>query len=656
MKRVKTGLLFLLAGLAVFFRLWRLGAPPFKADTMDFYKRALCNQSLIELWKNPPWLNQIPLNETLPLLLVKAGLPATPFVVRLPFAVMGVLALFFIWRFVRRWFGEGAALFVLFLAVFNSYGLYHAREAYHYSGAICFSAALFAVFWLIKEHLQKKEQPGYRLWTLWFLTAAAACHMHMCVWPAAGLQALLIFIFGLSSFAKNAELRRRFLSSFFTGFLLLGLIMSRWIFRAVQEAIKNSVGGGHHIGADAKAEFIRLFPAYFAGENIFAIILLFIFIGLAVLALSGVSDYTRRYRSLAWICALHIVVLMLYVAVVGGGLAKITYFSGVWPNFILLAGVGAYLGAQVIFNKSGAARGVLRTLLAGGYLSLAAWPVYAIIYLEGTPTPYYKINDWVLKNLPAETPVLTVRWLEPWNELAIHNPGNINYTFTVPDYPLETYRQLNWRRTAEQFFEKYPDAAFLEMNRGWFEKEMGPWTFPQHYFAHRVLITNSPAMALRRMKVFPQTEYSDANTNYVVAGIFYNTTEDLIAAARRDGRDVLRLYGEGWGYAKPGWQQGHFEDYRILKQAASINLYNLKETPQNGTLEISAATAERPKTVSVNGTTTAFASGRIKTWMVPLTLPPGRNVVPFTSPSADPLFVLDIRWKPAQTGSSVNEN
>jgi hypothetical protein len=58
-------------------------------------------------------MNQIPLNETLSLLMVKAGLPATPFVVRLPFALMGVLALFFVWRFVRGRFGSSVALLVL---------------------------------------------------------------------------------------------------------------------------------------------------------------------------------------------------------------------------------------------------------------------------------------------------------------------------------------------------------------------------------------------------------------------------------------------------------------------------------------------------------------------------------------------------------------
>lgn len=85
-----------------------------------------------------------------------------------------------------------------------------------------------------------------------------------------------------------------------------------------------------------------------------------------------------------------------------------------------------------------------------------------------------------------------------------------------------------------------------------------------------------------------------------------------------------------------------------MNQAASIDMYNLKEVPLRGSLEISAATAERPKTISVGGATTSFAAGRIRTWTVPLTLQSGKNTIPFSSPSVDPLFVLDIRWNPAQ--------
>jgi hypothetical protein len=623
-----------------------LGYAAFRSDTMDFYRYVLRDQSISGLWQNPPWMLMIPLNETLPLLMVKIGLPSTPFVTRVPFALLGIFAVFFVWKFAKRWFSPGVALFVLCLAVFNPYQLYHSRDAYHYSGVICWSAALFLAFWSIKETLQRNEAPAKKQWVLWFSVAALACYMHMSVWVAVALQALLIFTFGwIKLRAIDKKLRSRFFFHFFVGATSLSVVMSRWVFRAAVEVLNISKGSSpNYIGLSAKAEFLRLIPAYFVGENIFAVALLLIFITLAVLALFGRSEISSRYRSLAWISILHVGVLMIYMAGVSKGLAKISYFSTVWPQVILTIGVGSFLGVQMFASKG--VRAGLYALLIGSYVGLSAWPAYAIIHLDGHPTPFYKINAWVLKNLPEGTPILTDRWLEPWNELAIHNPGNINYTFTVPNEPIETYRQLNWRKTAEQFFEKYPEAALLEVCRGQYEEELGLWTFPQHYFSRIASITNDAAMILFRMKVVPQAGFSDANTNRVVTRIFYNTTEDLIAAARTNGKDVLRLYGAGWGYAKPGWQQGRFEDYRILTRAAAIEFYNLKEAPLSGALEISAATADKPKTISVNGVTTGFASGRIRTWTVPLILQVGKNTIPFASPSADPLFVLDIRWKP----------
>ncbi len=342
---------------------------------------------------------------------------------------------------------------------------------------------------------------------------------------------------------------------------------------------------------------------------------------------------------------LHFSVLLLYVGLVGGGVAKIAYFSAVWPLFIILLGGGVCLGVRQLTVRP-LVQMILYTLTISGYIALTALPDRAIVYLEGKPTPFYMINNWVLKNLPVGTPVLTDRWLEPWNELAVHNPGGINYTFTVPDEPIENYKRFNWRKTVEQFYEKYPLAAFLEVSRGRFENELGVWNFPTRYFANTVSLTNQPAMTLRRWEIFPEMDYAAANTNRVVTRIFYNTPDDLVAAARKEGRDVLRLYGAGWGYAKPGWQQGHFEDYRIFNQSASIDLYDLKDIPLSGTLEVSAATPKLAKTVSVNGTNTVFSAGHIRTWALPLTLKPGKNIIPFTSPSADPLFVLDIRWKP----------
>lgn len=246
---------------------------------------------------------------------------------------------------------------------------------------------------------------------------------------------------------------------------------------------------------------------------------------------------------------------------------------------------------------------------------------------------------------------MTDRWLEPWNELADHNPGNIKYTFTVPDEPLENYQRLNWRQTAEEFFAKYPEAAFLELNPGRYDAAMGPWNFPQEYFARRAVITNQPALAMRQWKILPTMDYADPTTNRILSVIYYNTREDLIDRARKSGLEALRTYGAGWDYAKPGWQQGQFEDYRIMRQEAEIILINPGDGPVAVKMEIIAASPNGPKTIAVRGSRSQFNGNRMSVMNVPVNLAPGENSLTLSSPTDDPLFVLDIRLASASSSS-----
>jgi hypothetical protein len=629
-----------LVALAVALRLAFLGDSPFRADTMEFYKMALRNQDIFQLWANPPWLNQIPLSETWTLLLVRFGLPPTPFVVRLPFALMGIGAVVLVWAFARRWFGRGAALSALFIAALNPYQLYYSRTAYHYSGVVFWSLLAFIAFWRLKETMQAGRRPKELDLFFWFAAAALACLTHMSTWAVTAFQGLFLGILGWRTVAPGSD-RRRFLAGFVVGGLAVAAVMARWILRAVGMLVNDT----EQIGSNAAGEFLRLLPAYLAGETVPAIALLAILAALVALAIAKTRRTVPRFASLAWIGVAHVLVVMLYVAAAGGGLAKIAYFSAIWPHVVLVLGVGAFLGAQTFANAP--ARRATLALLAAGYAALVAAPDWAILRIEGKPTPYYKINQWVLDNLPENTPVLLDRWYEPWNELAIHNAPNIPYTFTVPDEPLDNYLANNWPATAEQFFAKYPDAALIRVCETRYAGKAPPWTFPDTYFARMARITNDPAMTLRHFKIFPGEEYSAADTNRIIVPIYYNTLEDLQAAAIRRGESALRLFGEGWEYAKPGWQAGHFEDYRIMRQSATVHWHNVTSAPLRGHMEIFAASAEKPKMVSVGGTAKAFSPNRLEPWTIPLVLEPGHTPVAFRSSTPAPLFVADIRWVPA---------
>jgi hypothetical protein len=299
----------------------------------------------------------------------------------------------------------------------------------------------------------------------------------------------------------------------------------------------------------------------------------------------------------------------------------------------------------------------------------------------------------MLENLPPGTPVLVDHWLHPWNQLAVHNQSNINYTFTVPDEPIENYRAMNWPATVQKFFEKYPEAALLEVARGRYLDKVGPWTFPAEHFARMVSITNGPAMTLRKYKVFPKLDYAAANTNQVVTRIFYNTTEDLIAAARKDGRPTLRLYGEDWRYFKPwqpmqGWpeqlmqalwlqagmyagggktvasladlqkmpqqqavqylNQGRWADYRIPGERSPLRLFNLTDEDLQATLTVTGIALSGNVRCMIGDQAVVFPQTLLIERRIPVALKPGENEVVVSLPANQFMLVHDIRLDSAQ--------
>lgn len=679
----------LLFGIAICVRLWALGASAFGADNMEFYRLALQNQNILDFWKDPPWLNQIPLNETFSLLLVKIGLPATPFVVRLPFAFMGILAVLFIWLFARRHAGAFAATVILILAVVNPYQIYFSRTAYHYSGAITWSAALFGIFWLVKEHLQNNQLPPRRLVIAWFAVALLACHMHMSVWALCALQGILLLGYGWLGLKQESAQFKRFGIWLCVGGSLSILIMSRWIFRALQRLELATAGQRDLVGEDATGEFVRLLPAFFAGETAVGTGLLFAAVALAVVAFIKTSPQRAFFRSLTLVFLLHLLVYIVYVAIIGGGIAKIAYFSAIWPLFILFMGTGIVYGIEALCGDRPRLRYGLTVSLLGGYLAITLPATWAVINLEGKPTPYFRINNWVSENLPAGTPVLADRWLEPWNELAIHNAEEIHYTFTVPDEPLETYHQMQWRNTAEAFLRRYPQAALLRFNPDKYERELGVWDFPSDHFQRSAILTNEAALRMHQLGFAPTGEYY--NEHRMAVRVLYNTPEDIIDAARQNNETALRLFGEGWDFLKPwqplpGWpeellqlvwiqagafeqrgrgfnnldeinrvaqpevmqylNQGRWADYRVPSPHSTLRLFNLTDSPQRKELRLVGVALTGPIQARVGETRVPFPATLMVEQRVVLSLQPGEQDVRFSVPADQMLLLLNAELVP----------
>jgi hypothetical protein len=276
-----------------------------------------------------------------------------------------------------------------------------------------------------------------------------------------------------------------------------------------------------------------------------------------------------------------------------GNLFCLRYYNPLWSVFNLLGGLGLLVLAEGIAARAQAAgwktfpAGYAAAGLGGILVAFMALPIYWILNLPGNPMPYSMINRWMDAHLAKGTLVIVDRWLEPWNEMKYHAPSNVVATFTVPAEPMEVFLKYNWRETVKQFFAKYPDGAFLDLTKssGLCERpEVGYWDWPREHFARHVVFTNEQALALRRALLAPEESYYSADTNRVIAHLYYNTQEDAVNQARAAGASTLVLYGPGWGYEKLWRQLGDFRDWRELGDKAVLEIYNF--TPQTNSVTL----------------------------------------------------------------------
>ncbi len=630
MSKKNTVLLFVLLAFVLMARLLLLGHSTFRADTVEFYKYARVGHSIVELWTNPPWVNQIPFAEAVCLGFNKMfGLEATPFNVRLPFAIMGVLAVIFTFLFVREVLDERKALMVTALCALNPFHLYSSREAYHYVGVTLFSALVLWRFWIFWRALDKESVFKQRAFGFWIAASIAACHTHMSTWPIFGAQWLLI-VWSILKRIEEPAVKKKLLLFVGGGLVLMGLVLFPWIRMVVEGFFESNAerrattGWNVYFGVVAK-----LFPVYTFGSAWWGLALLGgVFIG-GGLAIWKTGAWNERLKALLVLLGIEFVILSIVMAVMGGGQASANYFAPLWPIIMLL----------LVYVLNAMAAGLLPSRqvalawgLTGAVLLYWVVPAWAIVTLDGKPKPYQKIVNWADENLPPQSLVLVDRWLEPWNELAMYPSTNVTFTFTVPDEPLENFLQLQWRERAKDFFRKHPTAAFMEITKNhWQHPAVGPWSWPRDYFAQHAVIKNQGGLVLRKWGLAPRGGFHSHHTNGLIVEVFYNTEEDLVARAASGGHRFVVWPGRGWGHTKL-WQNQNlpmgirFNDWRVMRDRAYLVVYNLSEQPAATALSLNGTAMNGAKRIWLNGQTADIAAGSVQqVTMGPYTLQPGRN-------------------------------
>ncbi len=624
-------------------RFMALGRCPTRADELNMLNYGRGAKTLAQLWTHPPWLNQIPLTDSIPVVWsnLQPWRTVDEGMVREPFALLGWLTVAGCAGWLMRRRGAVAGLLAgVWLAVLP-FHVYHSREAYYYVVTMAMGAGMMLRGADFAARLRSGEPLGWRAYAEWSLWALAACMGHMSAWVVAATTGLVIVVSGL--WGVDGALRRRHALAMSGVVLALALGMSRWIYRAILEMQRVQTAPHGHIGSDFAWIAPRVLPFFVAGANWIGIgILAAVAVAAAIVWRRGRGQAADpRYAATTWIVGGGLLGSYAYILAIGGATAKLSYFAVNAPAFVIWC-------AMTLDRAFGMAWPAWRVRLDGAMaLVLAAvlsWPVAQIVRLEGKATPYVLIREWLDEHLAPGDVVIVDRWLEPWNEMALYAPTHVFVGFTVPDDTYDEYMRYNWRGVTREVFEGNGAQAFLRLARNQ-EKRLGLWTWPETYFRRRAEIPNTAGVKLRDSGYAPMEEFYTEHSR-LVPEVFYDTREDKADRVRAAGQSLAWFFDRGWRLFKP-WQHGDFNDYRVLEDEAVLEVHNVTERTLRARVDMVAVASGGPSIVRVgeSGSRTV-PEGRLSETVYEVELVPGINRVLFQRTGGGVLLVRSLRMQP----------
>ena len=643
-KKIEAWWLVLTAIIAVaaFFRFYDLGKCAFRGDTILLWNMALRKVApgllLTQWFEVSGAAGQMPMPAFLMQgFLSLAGWPLTPFWVRFPFALFGLLAVPAAFFGGRKLFGTTFGLVLAALLAVNSFHIATARESYFYSTLLF---GYFLYFWcgasitdrLLTGQALKAGDLAILAAALFFTAYSQITGLLICV-----AAALLFFGLLFLRQRKSPVFKRNLISLVAVHAVLLGPVaIASWGLRP----LLSQIGANRERGAEVVAmsgynlfrgvtEALEQFSWGWTGPRIALLIVV-------IVATIYAFIRNREFRGL-WLLYFIVAEIVLFSIsrTASGANYEARYMSGFFPFFLAALAYGFLYFPKAVFGDrlpEGAARGIAGAFCAVG-LGASVYPAYLQTQLTGAPAPYYDLIRWTDSNLPKGTPILVDRWFESWNEIAAHPTTNVFFTFTVPNEPPEAYIKNRWRDTAMDFFTRFPDAAYLEVAKSyWQVPGIGPWMWPREYFARHVAITNEAGLKLRYFGLANRGDFYAADTNRVIVEIYYNTPEDVANKARAAGRQAIGLYGAGWSYTKTQ----DYRDWRVFEDAATLNLHNLTDAPLTVEVTIRAMAVSGSKKIRAsNGAEHTFPGNQQQDWSIGrLTLAPG----------VTPLQLADALW------------
>ncbi|MEM1179967.1 MAG: hypothetical protein AAGM22_16620 [Acidobacteriota bacterium] len=287
------------------------------------------------------------------------------------------------------------------------------------------------------------------------------------------------------------------------------------------------------------------------------------------------------------------------------GFFAVRYYTPLWPVLIVLSALGAHLLAEVVERRtpgSGPGDGLGVSVLAMLILAAPALamlgPAKAVVDLRGNPVEFSRLATTLDDSFPPGTPAVVNGMNVVRFEMRPHPPKSALATFTVPDIGIGQWRSNGWRENTEDVLRRFPDVVLVQQGRNYYDHpDVGPWEFPESYFAHQIELRNEPALRLRRWLIGGSLDFFSAavEDSRSIIRISYNRPEDLVARARSAGEPGLVLFGEGWGLIKPDFTS----TWRTVTDRAEIIVYNLTDEARPFEVNVEAYAAAGVKEMRI---------------------------------------------------------
>ncbi|MFH0907579.1 MAG: glycosyltransferase family 39 protein [bacterium] len=672
--------------VGAYFRLVRLGVPALRADSLEFWR--ICQQPVTAAGIFTDWMNLLGISGQFPFPMAATKwfmdtfrLPVTFFGLRLPSALWGIATIPVAFGLGRRLCNARCGFLLALLFALNPFHIQMSREAYFYPPLVLGACmALWGSVWSVQSWKDRQQRAAGLPFSFYLLNLAGfflLTYSQPTGWTVGLICGGCTVLAQILKSPSITQLKTWTSQAWFliAGYVVTGLplLFAPW---ALPQLRQITQGGIREASMKAVAVSTETFGGMmFKAATSFAwgatfpralLTLAALVGGMVVIARCG---RTRKHLLLLPILIIGGIISFMLAREQAGALFESRYVIGLLPAYLCMLALGL-LEAPALLVR--ALKGNERTSGAvAAVVSVAAsllllYPAHLCTAMTGQPTPYWDIVHWADKNLPRGTPVLVDRWFEPWNELRVHPPSNVVFTFTIPNEPVEVFLQKRWRDTARSFFARYPDAAYLEIAKEyWDVAGVGNWDWPRQYFAHHVGITNVAGVKLRELGLASRGDFYASTTNRLVVEIFYNTREDNILRMKREGRMLDCFFGEGWGFEKSGpvgflrIQTSDFHDWRVLERTATLDIVNVGDASVVVRMVVRGIAVGSAKQVQITSDLKhTFGARQMDEWPIgPLELQPGINQLKLTDPLWDmarvPLLVDRVQVLPVTPAAAT---